>query len=743
MRRGLSIRTYIALLVVGTVLPFLVFSGLLVDRSAAAEQELIARTVRNAAQGAAGDINRQLAGLQLLALALADSSLLQTGDLAAFHVQASELVRRQDLTAVLYDTAGQQLLNTAAPFGADLPAEPMAIGRVVETGRTDISDLATDARTGRPIVSIAVPVIRDRRLAYVLSVQISNAVAAVMAEQLVLPEQTVGLVDRLGSIIYRTRDPDQFIGLRAPPNFLSETNGRDDGAFLSNHALWGPDLRRVQPRETGWLGAGCVDPAPGPVCAGHALADATAGTRSGHAAPRGFHRLGHRSHHRQAGRWPVTICPGADGRWTSGSASAHAYPRSRRGHRRHACGDGYAATADRAAAARRERPAGRGREPPPCRATTGASAEDGGGGPAHRWDGARLQQSTGDRHRQSRHAARGAGGRPGMRRACRRCAGGSAARRRIDPPDAGVRSPPILGARTCDINQVIGVIVGLLRRTLGEAIVIELRLASDLWPVLIDRVQFEAAITNLATNARDAMPRGGQLTITTRNTHLDEDYAATHSEVASGDYVSIEVHDTGTGIPPEVLDHVFEPFFTTKEPGQGTGLGLSMVFGFLKQTGGHINAYSEVGEGTTFRLYLPPVHDAVTSDDTAVQLPPELGHNETILVVEDSAGLRQVLSRQLNAAGYRVLEAADGRAAREKIESNEAIDLLLTDIVMPGGMNGHELVRLAAQLRPNLKTLLTTGFSDLTNGRAAAASTPVSCASRIGRKSCCGLCTRR
>jgi two-component system, cell cycle sensor histidine kinase and response regulator CckA len=283
-----------------------------------------------------------------------------------------------------------------------------------------------------------------------------------------------------------------------------------------------------------------------------------------------------------------------------------------------------------------------------------------------------------------------------------------------------------LAPERCDINEAIRVIVGLLRRTLGEAIEIDLQLAADLWPVMIDRVQFEAAITNLATNARDAMPRGGQLTITSRKTHLDEDYAALHPEVTPSDYVLVEVHDTGTGILPEVLDRIFEPFFTTKEPGQGTGLGLSMVFGFLKQSGGHITAYSEVGEGTTFRLYLPPVHDTVVPDDAATRPLPELGHNEMILVVEDSAGLRQVLSRQLSTAGYRVLEAQDGRTALDTIEANEAIDLLLTDIVMPGGMSGHELRRTAIELRPKLKTLLTTGFSGLTNrGTAKVPDAPV------------------
>jgi CheY-like chemotaxis protein len=236
---------------------------------------------------------------------------------------------------------------------------------------------------------------------------------------------------------------------------------------------------------------------------------------------------------------------------------------------------------------------------------------------------------------------------------------------------------------------------------------------------MVDVAQLEAAIANLATNARDAMPDGGQLTIVTRNTRLDEDYAQRYDEVAPGDYVLIEVTDTGGGMAPEVLQHIFEPFFTTKEPGHGTGLGLSMVFGFMKQSGGHISAYSEVGHGTTFRLYLPPVPDAVAATEPMAQAPPEPGQNEMILAVEDSAGLRQILVRQLTSAGYRVLEAGDARVALETIESGADIDLLLTDIVMPGGMNGHELARLAMLRRPDLKTLLTTGFSDVTNGNGS------------------------
>ena len=278
---------------------------------------------------------------------------------------------------------------------------------------------------------------------------------------------------------------------------------------------------------------------------------------------------------------------------------------------------------------------------------------------------------------------------------------------------AFARRQPLVPER-CDLNAVIGDFTRLLRRTLGEDITIDLRLAEALPPVRVDRVQLETSITNLANNARHAMPRGGRLTIATRETVLDEDYASTNAEVVPGAYVLIEVRDTGAGMKPEVLEHVFDPFFTTKEPGQGTGLGLSMVYGFLKQSGGHISVYSEPGEGTTFRLYLPPARDMAAPEVPAGAPPPPLperGQGERVLAVEDNAGLRQVLVRQLTSAGYRVVEAENAHAALGLIENGE--------IVMPGGMNGHELARRALLARPELKILLTSGFSDMANGGAA------------------------
>jgi PAS domain S-box-containing protein len=265
-----------------------------------------------------------------------------------------------------------------------------------------------------------------------------------------------------------------------------------------------------------------------------------------------------------------------------------------------------------------------------------------------------------------------------------------------------------LRPETTDANTLVSGIAALLRRTLGEAIQIDLKLAGEAWPIRVDPVQLEAAIVNLATNARDAMPNGGKLIVGTANMHLDAVYAAQHADVSVGDYMRIEICDTGTGIPAEVLPNIFDPFFTTKEAGKGSGLGLSMVYGFMKQSGGHINVYSEPGKGTCFRLYLPR---ELTADEKVRPMAPQpaKGGTERILVVEDNEKLRRVVVKQLCALGYRVLEAESGVAALA-ILGTESVDLMFTDIVMPGEINGADLARKARAHKPALKVLFTSGF---------------------------------
>jgi PAS domain S-box-containing protein len=267
-----------------------------------------------------------------------------------------------------------------------------------------------------------------------------------------------------------------------------------------------------------------------------------------------------------------------------------------------------------------------------------------------------------------------------------------------------------LQPRITDINSLVDGMAKIMTRTLGENMEIALDLSSETAPVTVDPGQLEACLLNLVTNARDAMPKGGQLTITTGNRRLDEDYASLHPGLAPGDYALIEVSDTGTGMPRDVLDKIFEPFFTTKADGKGTGLGLSMVFGFMKQSGGHINVYSEVGVGTTFRLYLPRAANAAAAEQPADAAAIPRGQ-ETVLAVEDNPSLRELVCKQLTQLGYRCLEAFDGPSALKVLET-ESVDLLFTDVVMPGGMSGYELSHEAKRRWPRVKVLVTSGFPE-------------------------------
>lgn len=251
----------------------------------------------------------------------------------------------------------------------------------------------------------------------------------------------------------------------------------------------------------------------------------------------------------------------------------------------------------------------------------------------------------------------------------------------------------------------------MLRRSLGEEIEIESVLSGGLWSTAVDVVQLENAILNLAINARDAMDGSGKLTIEVNNAHLDDAYCASHPDVAPGQYVAIAVSDTGSGMTPEVLSQAFEPFYSTKAEGKGTGLGLSMVYGLVKQSGGHIKIYSEVGEGTTVKIYLPRSLEAEDSYVT-LEAHPVVGGSETVLVVEDDEAVRATAVDMLIELGYRVLKAPDASAALTVIDSGVPIDLLFTDVVMPGPLRSPELARKAKERLPELAVLFTSGYTE-------------------------------
>jgi PAS domain S-box-containing protein len=268
-----------------------------------------------------------------------------------------------------------------------------------------------------------------------------------------------------------------------------------------------------------------------------------------------------------------------------------------------------------------------------------------------------------------------------------------------------------LEPKSVSVNSLIAGMSEILQQTLGETVQIETVLAAGVWAIFVDSNQLESALLNLAVNSRDAMLQGGKLTIEAANTYLDDAYSAI-AEVPAGQYVGIFVSDTGTGMTPEVASKAFDPFFTTKEVGQGTGLGLSQVYGFIKQSGGYVKIYSEVGAGTTIKIYLPRYVSADrATEEKPAAIPIARANGETILMVEDDADVRSSVVEILGEMGYRVNEARDGLSALRQLDAYPETRLLLTDVGLPGGMNGRQLADEALRRRPGLKVLFASGYA--------------------------------
>ncbi|MCJ2118025.1 ATP-binding protein [Methylobacterium sp. J-001] len=270
-----------------------------------------------------------------------------------------------------------------------------------------------------------------------------------------------------------------------------------------------------------------------------------------------------------------------------------------------------------------------------------------------------------------------------------------------------------LDPKPTDVNRLVAGLEELIRRTVGPAVTVEVAAAPDLWPALVDPPQLENALLNLCINARDAMPEGGRITIETANTRLDA-REARRKDMPAGQYLVLRVTDTGTGMAPEIVGKVFEPFFTTKPIGQGTGLGLSMIYGFAQQSGGQVRILSEVGRGTTVCLYLPRHRGSAVEEDphTAVGAPARAAPGETVLVVDDEPTVRMLVTEVLEDLGYTAIEAADSVAGLKVLQSDVRIDLLVSDVGLPGGMNGRQMAEAGRATRPGLKVLFITGYAE-------------------------------
>ncbi|MHA6575381.1 response regulator [Pseudomonas yamanorum] len=269
-----------------------------------------------------------------------------------------------------------------------------------------------------------------------------------------------------------------------------------------------------------------------------------------------------------------------------------------------------------------------------------------------------------------------------------------------------------LDSKPVQINQLVSSMGELLKRSLNESITLDIRLTEQLWTAEVDPNQLESALLNLAINARDAMPNGGKLVVETTNRHLDSVFTAAYGTLNAGDYVELSVSDTGCGMPESVISRAFDPFFTTKPIGQGTGLGLSMIYGFARQSHGHVSIHSVVGQGTTVSLFLPRfVGEVVADEQVNPAMLPFANAGETVLIVEDDPAVRVLVSAVLSELGYAFVEAGDADGAMPIIESSQRIDLLISDVGLPG-MNGRQLAEIGRQVRPDLKVLFITGYAE-------------------------------
>jgi signal transduction histidine kinase len=719
----MSLRARLLLLVFACVVPLLAFSlgsqYLQYREAVAATGQQTLDLVRSMSLVVEQELQARMVALEVLAL----SPTLRRNDIAAFRTEAEAVIQQQfpGSNLVLLKADGQQLMNTLLPPGAALPVRPNmeASSQVFATGLPVVSNFYIGAIGPRPVVAIDVPVKRDDgSVVYVLSTNPRLEDFAKIIRRQRLPQSWVASVfDRRGVNVARTPHPERFIGQQAGPALLSRMLAEREG-ILENTSRDGIELVSAFSHSArfGWavamgvpraelfapaLAAAMRTLAVGSVLlvVGLALALLVARQITGPIAA--LRRLA------AAGDADAVLGAAPTGLREAdevvGALRAAEESRRRSEHDKEQA---------RAALHESEEKLRQSQKMEAVGQLTG--------GLAHDFNNlllviiGNLDQLLDTRKndaavRELAHPAQEAAQR-----------GADLTRSLL----AFARRQP-LRPRRIAVNDLVSGIAKLLSRTLGERIEVSLDLSDEVWPVVVDPAQLEAALTNLATNARDAMPRGGRLTIVTANRHLDDDYGSQYAEVAAGDYAMIEVSDTGTGMTRDVVAQIFDPFFTTKGRGEGTGLGLSMVFGFMKQSGGHVNVYSEPGVGTTFRLYLPrdqqlADHDPRPAADTIAP-----GGGQMVLVVEDNPALRRVVVLQLTTLGYRVQETDSAAAALAILEGGARVDLLFADVVMPGKLDGYDLARIVLDRWPSIKVVLTSGFPGTSIDRDPVAKVPL------------------
>jgi signal transduction histidine kinase/ActR/RegA family two-component response regulator len=721
-RHTLGIQSRLTLLTLVTVLPLVALAsitmlGVVDDRRAQIESD-----VRQRIGSFLADVDRQFGAIQAELQVLATSPSLQTGDFRAFDEQMRAALAIRGASIVLHDTRGQQLLSTARLFGEPLPraTNTEMLDRVVAVGKPQISDLIMGAVLRRPILVVGVPVFRDGQVVYVLAMGIGPEIlAALLQEQDLSPDWIAGIFDRKGIIVARNHEADRFLGKPVGPSLRQAMAWAVESSWFPSVTSEGVPVYSTFRRSsmTGWTVAIGVPrefvDAPlrrarsiifGGGAAALALSLVLARWMAG-AIRRPVEALTAATKALGSGEPVDQVSGGVRELDQVGDAlrtTAATLARNREQLESMVAERTY----ELAAANKRLRAEIDAREQAQSALLQAQKMEAMGqltGGVSHDFNNllaaisgslSLLEPRISDESslrllRTAQHgASRGAQLTESLLAFARK--------QRLDPVAA-------------DLNTIIVEITEMLSRSIGPSVAISYALAPGLWPVLVDIGQIETALLNIAINARDAMPGGGKLAIETVNIAARSDNLP--DELADQDCVLVAMHDTGTGMSPEVIERAFEPFFTTKEIGRGTGLGLSMVFGVVTQSGGTVRMCSRLGEGTTVQIYLPRARAEATLARPGTASVAEVA-GAHILVVDDDPDVRWVIAQDLGEIGCSVAEAQSGEDALAILERGEPCDLIVIDLVMPG-LSGIDTIRLARCNRPDLKVLFASGYADM------------------------------
>jgi signal transduction histidine kinase/CheY-like chemotaxis protein len=723
-RPHISLRGYLILLVISALLPVVIFAGVVFARYYDSELARIEEDLQNDARKLALTIDRDLTGQLLILQTLTTSRRIAERDYEGFYRQATQVKEFSGVNILLRELDGQHLVNTRLAWGTQLPRNPAEGDQeVIASKKPYISGVIVGTVARRPIYTMTAPVIENGRVALFLNLSLEAHDLVDILKENIEPVRTAGIFDRNNVYLARTALFEDFLGKASPPSFTQLAAGGEgiwrgkDGegrqvraayarSKLAGWAIWVSIPEQVI--QSSLLNTLWTLAALGAMLMAAALliAYAVGGrmARSMRALAGEAATLG-RGEPIAAHRLPV---------WEFNEVGHELAAASEKLREREQQLRDLSTTLERRVAERTEELVGEMRRRTATEDTLRQvqKMEAVGhltGGIAHDFNNM-LAIIMGSLDLALRRLERGdskiekhlLNAQDGSRRA-------AALTQRLL---AFARQQP-LAPEPIDANKLVAGMSDLLRRSLGETIQLETVLGGGLWRINVDGNQLESALLNLAVNARDAMPDGGRLTIETANAHLDDGYSLREG-VPAGQYVLIALTDTGVGMAPEIITKAFDPFFTTKRTGAGTGLGLSQVYGFVKQSGGHVKIYSEPGEGTTVKIYLPRLFGAAAVNNKTPELEqspmPGGDGSITILVVEDEEGVRNHAVEALRELGYNVLEAADGATALRLIDENPDITLLFTDVVMPE-MNGRRLGEEAAKRRPSLKILFTTGYT--------------------------------